>query len=304
MKTAVIRFSALGDIAYTIPFLRALKTRPIFITTAMGRELLKDELDEFLILKSKRLPDVWSLVRQIRKQRFDVLIDLQNNDRSWAMDSLSGARQKFTNKGMPRGVPTFDNMMRILTPSGLLGELDTRFEPKPRNYIVLNTGSSAKWASKRLPDHKWQEFAMILIDRYNLPFVLTGSPDETDYVSALAKNLPGEIRNMAGKTSLQELKHLLGGAFLTVSTDSAAMHISAAMKTPTIGLFGATNWVRSAPLGPWATILYDRTVYPDGQPPVPNIKAPGLYYNQIDFCDGLDQISYFLDQKPPQNSVL
>ena len=293
MKTAVIRFSALGDIAYTMPFLHALKVRPLIITTAMGRELLKDEFDEFLLLKGKRLADVLALVAQIRKQRFDVLIDLQNNDRSWAIDSLSGAKKKFTNKGMPRGVPTLDNMMRILRPTGMLGELDTAFERKPREYIVLNTGSSEAWKSKRLPDHKWQEFAALL-KRYNLPFVLTGSPDEADYVTALAGKLPGEVRNMAGKTSLQELKKLLREAFLTVSTDSAAMHISAAMKTPTIGLFGATNWIRSAPLGPWTTVLYDRTVYPDGKPPVPNRTESGAYYAQIDLTAGLERLAEFL----------
>lgn len=291
MKPAVIRFSALGDIAYTMPFLRALNVRPLIITTAMGRELLKDEFDEFLLLKGKRLTDVLALVAQIRKLRFDILIDLQNNDRSWAIDSLSGAKNKFTNKGMPRGVPTLDNMMRILQPTGLLDELDTTFEPKPREYIVLNTGSSEAWKSKRLPDHKWQEFAALLLERYNLPFVLTGGPDEADYVAALAGKLPGEVRNMAGKTSLQELKKLLGGAFLTVSTDSAAMHISAAMKTPTIGLFGATNWIRSAPLGPWTTVLYDRTVYPAGKPPVPNRTESGTYYETIDLNAGLHFLS-------------
>ncbi|MCC7300357.1 MAG: glycosyltransferase family 9 protein, partial [Verrucomicrobia bacterium] len=290
MKTAVIRFSALGDIAYTLPFLRALKVRPLIITTAMGRELLKDEFDEFLILKGKRLPDVLALIAEIRSRRFDLLIDLQNNDRSWAIDSLSGVKKKFTNKGMPHGVPALDNMMRILEPTGILGEPDTAFEPKPRKYIVLNVGSSEKWKSKRLPDYKWQEFAALLLKRYNLPFVLTGSPDEADYVTALAAKLPGEIRNRTGKTSLQELKKLLGDAFLAVSTDSAAMHISAAMKTPTIGLFGATNWIRSAPLGPWTTVLYDRTVYPDDQPPEPNRTELGSYYDQINIAEGLDRL--------------
>ncbi len=294
MKTAVICFSALGDIAYTLPFLRALAPRPVIITTAIGRELLQDEFDEFLILKSKRPADTVTLITQIRHHRLDVLMDLQNNDRSWIIDSLSGAKQKFTNKGMSRGVPNYNNMMRILEPTGQLGELDTHFEPKPREYIVLNTGSSEKWKSKRLPDYKWQEFARLLLERYNLPFVLTGSPDEANYVTALTKKLSGETRNIAGKTSLQELKGIVDGAFLTISTDSAAMHLSAAMKTPTIGLFGATNWIRSAPLGPWATVLYDRTVYPNGLPPIPNRTESGSYYKQIDLNLGLERLATFL----------
>ena len=91
------------------------------------------------------------------------------------------------------------------------------------------------------------------------------------------------------------MKALLGGAFLTISTDSAAMHISAAQKTPTIGLFGATNWLRSAPLGPWATALYDRTRYPDGRPPIPNLEAPGPYYDGIDLNEGLARLAPFLE---------
>lgn len=297
VKAAVIKFSALGDIACTMPFLRALKLKPAIITTPMGRDLLEDEFDEFLILESKHPSDVWKLIRQIRKKRFDVLIDMQNNDRSRAIDFLSGIKRKFTNQGMPRGIPACDDALRILDLSGLFGAIDTLFEPKPCEYIVLNAGSSKRWKSKRLPDHKWQEFASILQERYQLPLVLTGSPPEMEYVNGLAKKLPGEIRNMAGKTSLQELKKTLKGAFLTISTDSAAMHISAAMKTPTVGLFGATNWVRSRPFGPWATALYDRTVYPDARPPAPNREEPGVYYENMDLTEGLDRLAAFLTER-------
>ena len=114
MKTAVIRFSALGDIAGTLPFLRALKTRPVIITTPMGRELLRDEFDQFLLLRSKRLPDILRLIKEIRSRRFEMLLDLQNNDRSWMIDFLSGAKQTFTNKGMPRRVSNEENMLRVL----------------------------------------------------------------------------------------------------------------------------------------------------------------------------------------------
>jgi len=298
MKVGVMRFSALGDIAYTLPFLRALTVKPLIVTTPLGRELLRDEFDDFLLLKSKRLADLFSLVVELRRRRFDRLIDLQNNDRSWAIGALSGARQRYTNRGMPRGVPTYDNMLRILEPSGLLGPLDTEFRPKPREYIVLNAGSSPKWASKRLPTAKWRAFAERLAERFGLPFVLTGAADEVDYVAELAKHLPGEVRNLAGRTSLPELKALLGGAYLTVSTDSAAMHIAAAQKTPTIGLFGATNWLRSAPFGPWSTVLYDRSRYADGRPPIPNLEASGPYYDHIDLNEGLERLAPFLESVP------
>jgi len=294
MKTAVICFSALGDIAYTLPFLRALAPRPVIITTAIGYELLKDEFNEFLILKSKRPADTVALITQIRHHRLDVLMDLQNNDRSRMIQLLGGAKKNFSNRRMPRGESLYEDRLRILKPTGLLNPLDTTFEPKPRDYIVLNTGSSEKWASKRIPHDKWQQFAKILTERYELPFLLTGSAEEKNYVESIARALPFQTENLTGKTSIHELKQILNGALLTVSTDSGSMHISAAMKTPTLGLFGATNWQRFAPAGPWATALHDPIFYPEGTPPVPNRIEPGPYYDHIDLTEGLNQLSTFL----------
>lgn len=53
------------------------------------------------------------------------------------------------------------------------------FQPKEKNYIVLNCGSSLKWISKRLPIHKWQEIANVLYETFQLPFILTGKKQNT-----------------------------------------------------------------------------------------------------------------------------
>ena len=175
-----------------------------------------------------------------------------------------------------------------------MGPLDFTFAPKPRDYIVLNVGSSAAWLSKRLPDAKWREIGALLHERFGLPFVFTGSADEREYVAGIARRLPGRAENRAGQTSIQQLKHLLADAYLTVSTDSAAMQISAAMKTPTIGLFGATNWIRSAPFGSWSRVVYDKTHYPDGIPPAVNSRECRAYYDHIDISDALQSLAPYL----------
>ncbi len=124
--------------------------------------------------------------------------------------------------------------------SGCFQSLDMAPEPRERSYIVLNAGSSEKWISKRLPVEKWIEISRLLDERFGLEFVLTGSADEREYVQSLARHLPVSCRVVAGKTSLPELKGILREAFLTVSTDSGPMHISAVMKTP-------RPWVCSVP---------------------------------------------------------
>lgn len=292
---AVIRFSALGDIASALPFLRALHERPAVITTPIGAQLLVDEFPDQRVLASKSLGDVWRLIRQLRQDRFAHVVDLQNNDRSRLIRTVCGAGAVISSQGMPGGVPNLENFRRILEPTGLMGPLDESFLPKPRDYIVLNTGSSQKWESKRLPLEKWEQFAKVLLERFDLPFKLTGSPDEAEYVGHVARHLPGSWEVVAGKTSLVELKRLLGNAFLVVSTDSAAMHLAAAEHTPTIGLFGATNWVRSRPYGPWSTVLFDRSVYSEGKPPAPNRTECGRYYDNIHLLPGLDRLRPYLE---------
>jgi len=294
MKIAVLRFSALGDLALALPFIRALKIKPVVLTMAPGQALYQDECESFVILKDKRLRSLAQFVRETRRQRLDLLIDLQSNDRSRLLTRLSGARRIAERRFKARPRSAQESWQAILEPTGLLGPLDLNFTPKPRDYIVLNAGSSPHWISKRLPDAKWREISTILHERFGLPFVLTGSPEEREYVSHLAGQLAGRCENRAGQTSVQQLKHLLAGAFLTVSTDSAAMQISAAMKTPTIGLFGATNWVRSAPFGPWSRTVFDTVYYPDGEPPVENMRECRRFYDHLDIRHALDELAPYL----------
>ena len=297
MHVGVMKFSALGDVAMTLPLLRAMKTRPVIVTSPAGRALLADEFDDFEILPSKRLRDVLHLVLQLRRRHLDLLVDFQNNDRTRIIRPFLGTRVICPADRIPGdNVPVFARYRGLLASAGLLGEIDLQFQPKPRNYIVLNAGSSPRWKSKRLPDVKWREIADELRARFGLPLVLTGSADEADYIAHVADAIGPPAENRAGGTSLPELKRLLADAWLVVSTDSAAMHLAASMKTPTIGIFGATNWLRSAPSGPWATALFDRTFYPDGQPPRCSQQECLNCYDHVDIREGLERLAPFLPE--------
>ena len=294
MKLGVLRFSALGDLALALPFLRALKVKPVIITMPIGQALLGDEFESFVVMKDKSVASHVRFVGALRRERLDVLIDLQGNDRSRVMTRFSGAGRLYERTFAPHVYSAIEAWQRIIEPSGLMGPLDLTFVPKPRDYIVLNVGSSATWLSKRLPDAKWREISALLHERFGLPFVLTGASDERDYVAQVAGQLVGHVENRAGQTSVQQLKRLLAEAYLTVSTDSAAMQISGAMKTPTLGLFGATNWVRSAPFGPWSRAVYDKTYYPDDAPPAVNSRERKPFYDHIDISGALGELTPYL----------
>ncbi len=291
---AILRFSALGDIAAILPVLRALKKKPIIITSPLGKELLKDEFDRFIILRSKSAIDLVKLILEIRQYKFKSIIDFQKNDRSKLILTLSSQSKSYKNnlKNNQKATSLFYEMASQLAS---LDKIDNNFVQKEKNYIVLNAGSSPEWLSKRLPNTKWKEIITMLYDRFHLPIKLTGDNTEISYLNKIIEeNTSIPIENLAGKTTIQELKQLLNNAYLTVSTDSASMHISAAMKTPTIGIFGPTNWIKSAPFGPWSTVVYDKIYFQDSKPLRKNSKEIDNYFDNIDISEALENISKYI----------
>ncbi len=280
----VYRFSALGDIAAALPVFRALKN-PLILTSTIGRELVKDEFADIEVLESKSVADLLGFLWRLKRRGLREFIDLQNNDRSRFLRMFFTA---YTNEGVSFNQCATRIFYDIAKKCGDIDPLDERFEPKELTYIVLNAGSSPKWLSKRLPDHKWREFSEVLLERFNLPFVMTGDRNEAEYIERLSKKIVGKVEVMAGKTSIQDLKKILTEAFLVVSTDSAPMHIAAAQKTPTIGLFGATNWIVSAPFGPWSVALWDKRRFK--APPVKNLQEIGDYYDGLRIEEGLEEL--------------
>ncbi|MCX8042503.1 MAG: glycosyltransferase family 9 protein, partial [Desulfobacterota bacterium] len=57
------------------------------------------------------------------------------------------------------------------------------------------------------------------------------------------------IRNLTGRLSLRMTAALLHSAALLVSLDSGPMHLSCAVGTPVVGLFGPTAPWRTGPFG-------------------------------------------------------
>ncbi len=288
-RVGVIRFSALGDIASTLPVVRACKYPPVIITSPIGQALYRDECDSFIVMRNKSVKEGFRVLAEIWRNRFDVIVDLQSNDRSRAITALA-MTSRVNSTGINQQQQTTKILSDIAQRTDCFNPLDVIPEKREKSYIVLNVGSSEKWRSKRLPEHKWREFSRLLLARFDLPFVLTGSEDECDYVQHIARLVPGKVEVVAGKTTIQELKQLLKNACLTLSTDSGPMHLSAVQKTPTIGLFGATNWIKSAPFGPWSVALYDRVYYADGQPPSGSQLAVDDYYHNIRIEEGLEAL--------------
>lgn len=112
-------------------------------------------------------------------------------------------------------------------------------------YILINGGSTQLMQSKGIdkiyPVKKWQQIIENLQQRQpDLPVVvLQGPDDDQELVSTLVQGIsdlkvtsPADIGKMAA---------MIAGANLMLCTDNAPMHLSVAVGTYTIALFGSTE---------------------------------------------------------------
>jgi heptosyltransferase-3 len=89
---------------------------------------------------------------------------------------------------------------------------------------------------------KWQQLVLFIWQKYKLPAVIIGSAAERQRADALAATGRSPIYNLAGKTTLREMASLLKISRLHIGVDSAAPHIATAVGTPTLTIYGPTNW--------------------------------------------------------------
>ncbi|MDI6756138.1 MAG: glycosyltransferase family 9 protein [Thermodesulfobacteriota bacterium] len=127
-----------------------------------------------------------------------------------------------------------------------------------KKWITLNPFS--RWGYKEWGLDKWKEIIDWLWSKYQIATVIIGAPEERERAVALAKQGSGLVFNLTGKTTLSDLMGVLNLSFLHIGVDSAAPHIAAAVGTPTITLYGPSDWYDWAPVGD-----NHKIVLPDGE---------------------------------------
>jgi heptosyltransferase-2 len=119
--------------------------------------------------------------------------------------------------------------------------------------LHLGVGPSAQY--RRWPVECFTELATILLQK-NVAVLLTGAKGEQALISSFKNSFYGKSVEASDLGTLEYTAALLQRCDLLVSNDTGVMHLGAAMGTPTVGLFGASNPVPWAPVGPRSTYLY------------------------------------------------
>ncbi|MBK6005488.1 lipopolysaccharide heptosyltransferase II [Ramlibacter ginsenosidimutans] len=148
----------------------------------------------------------------------------------------------------------------LALPDAQVGEVLQRHGLARGAYVVMAPGAEYG------PAKRWPHFGA-LAAQLDRAVVLLGSAKEAAECEVIRAQAPGQVRNLAGQTSLAEAFGLIAGAGHVVSNDSGLMHVAAAFGVPQIALFGSSSPLHTPPLNARAQVLWLKQD-PDYQPPL------------------------------------
>jgi len=292
-RILIVLLGAIGDVTRALPLLTRLRRvyREAHIAWAVeptAAPLLDAHpaLNEVLLYRRTRGPVAFlPFLCDIRRRRFDLVLDLQRHAKSGLVSWWSGAplRLGFHRKNTKEGnwlfnthtiapVPDFSLKLRQylafadalnLPDDGVHFDLRLREEEEQRvETLLASTGRpfAAFFLGSRWPSRFWFPQATATVARtlqqeYGMAIVLLGGQNEAAFAREVNEAVGGKVTNLSGQTSLRDLIGIFTRAHLAFGPDSGPMHIAAATGTPVISLWGATSPVRSAPWGSEELVL-------------------------------------------------
>jgi lipopolysaccharide heptosyltransferase II len=286
-KILIVLHGAIGDVTRALPLAGLLRRRFPQATLTWSVEpasLPVVELCRFIdeIIVFQRGGGVAAFLRflaAIRARRFDLVLDLQRHLKSGFISRWSGAPYRlgfhrsdakefnwlFNNLHIPAMGDATPKILHYLKFAEFLGapkepvEWDLQLTAQDyarahrllggsgREAAVLFVGS--RWESKQWFAAQIAAAASAIRARYDLEVVFLGAPADrvlSNEAEALATQ---RVINLTGQTSLRDAIAIIAQARLCVGPDTGLMHIAAALGTPVVSLWGATEPVRAGPYG-------------------------------------------------------
>jgi len=290
-RILLIKLRYIGDTLLVTPLLKALKkgipgSRIDVLVYENSREILSE--DPFVghiwaLDHRKARGNLWYTLRfmtRLRGQRYGIVADLTNNDRSSFFTFVTGApvRIGFTSGRLIRTklfytevidsvlgrAHTVDHHLKVAEFLGLPVEdrhphIEVSPEAKERveakllamgmdgsQPFVLIYPGARRWY-KRWPSHRFAMLADRIAEHFHVPALLCGGEEDVTISESIRREMESDAFDVTGQLSLLEFGALAKQALCLIGNDSAPIHVATAVKTPTIALFGPTDWKAWAP---------------------------------------------------------
>jgi ADP-heptose:LPS heptosyltransferase len=280
MHLLVIRTSAMGDVALTIPVLRAVSkkypsikmtmvTRSIFgpfFSSVEGVDLLFPDFKN----RHKGLPGMFRLFRDIRSSyNIDHVIDLHSVLRSTLLGfffRLSGVPVSVIDKGrsekraLVKGKEkkqlkhSVERYCDVFARAGfpVIPEKGRCIIPSKNeserfpelmgkgNNLNIGVAPYAKHRLKMWPEEKMIRLLKLLSGKYECRFWFFGGSEDREKLAALSLRFPGSV-SVVGLFGLEEELALMSRLSLMIAMDSSNMHMAALTGTRVVSIWGGTD---------------------------------------------------------------
>jgi lipopolysaccharide heptosyltransferase II len=291
LKILILKPSSLGDVVQALPVLRLLKLHQpdaeIFWWIDSGlAPLLEGDRDLTGIVRFERRrwarptnwQEIWCSIRWMRRQSFDLVIDLQCLLRSglfaWlangkfliGLDEPREGARGFYDVAVRRDsfythaadwylavlktlkVPVHRNFDWLPERPAVSAEVKRKWGTESSRWIVIQPG--ARWLNKRWPVVYFSNLLHLLsAARPDFRFAIMGSNEDKEAGAAIAQADPKRCLNLTGKISLPEMIEWIRLGELMISNDTGPMHVAAALGKPVVAIFGPTEPRRTGPYG-------------------------------------------------------
>tara|TARA_A100001011_G_scaffold203875_1_gene212163 strand:- start:431 stop:1360 length:930 start_codon:yes stop_codon:yes gene_type:complete len=289
MKVLLIKTSSLGDVVHALPAVSDAVARGFEIDW-----MIEEGFSEIASMHpgvSSVIPVAWrrwsqSLVssaheirafkRKLRETKYDLCVDSQGLIKSGVLSLMSkssikagydygSARESIVSflydkrVTVPRELHAIDRQRQLMSSVldySLVEEADSgigiRGLAKRQAFLLHGT----TWESKHWSTERWINLASLLGSEGFEVLITWGNPRERQEAEAIASKTASVV---LARMSLKQLAFKLSESMVTVGVDTGLTHLSAAIGTSTIGLYGPTRIDLTGCRGPRAETISSRS---------------------------------------------
>ncbi len=265
VKFLIIRFSSIGDIILTTPVIRCMKTQIEdaeihFLTKARYKDILitNPYIDKLHLLQS----NYNSLIRTLKSENFDYIIDLHKNIRSFRIKSalkrisfsfhkLNFRKWLLVNFKIDK-LPKTHIVDRYLDTTNVFSVTNDQqgldfFIPKddqkdfkktisrlPGSFAIIVVGGGHN--TKQIPVDKIQ----YIIDHLGCPVVLLGGPEDIEKAEMINCSGKKDLFDFVGKLTVNQSAMVIKNCSVILTPDTGLMHIATAFKKSILSIWGNT----------------------------------------------------------------
>ncbi len=286
-----------GDAIFITPALSALrsgfpKARISLLTPENLAEIYQGnpDIDELITYRRRgSLKERIRFIRTLKEKRFDLGIIMQSTSYEAALLLfLAGIPERIGYTHSLRNLFLTKVVERPKSPQhevdfflGLMKALGIKIER--REVFMAENREAKEWAEDFLIENGYKEndpligifpgayfgpakrwfperyaaLASRLMKDYGAKVVLFGERNDPPFTQKIIDNMTTTPIDATGKTSLKQLRALIGKCHLFITNDSGPLQIASTTKTPIVALFGSSDPKKT---GPWregdCTIIY------------------------------------------------